>query len=269
MGRSQNAGFTDGEPWLPLSSDIATVNVETQRGDTRSMFSLYRALIALRRREPALSVGVHVKAEAIGGVLTYRRFHAGRWITVALNFVGSAQRSQAAERKCRIVLSTHLDRAERAIGRERAAACERRNCAGRGMIASRCQKSKETTRGPVATPAGHILLPTHREVMAAAYRMSALGIAPRGDSPGSRALAACLHSTPPRVLFDTIRKLALHSDSWRAAIRNSPLTLCALQHPIAHEGHSDPRRHQERHREAAEQRADLDCLAGGGFAPNR
>ena len=83
---SANAGFTDGEPWLPLSADRATVNVAAQRADPTSMFSLYRALIALRRREPALSIGVHVKAEAIGDVLTYRRFHDGRWITVALNF---------------------------------------------------------------------------------------------------------------------------------------------------------------------------------------
>ena len=55
------------------------------------MFSLYRQLIALRRREPALSIGVHVKAEAIGDVLTYRRFHDGRWITVALNFSDAPQ----------------------------------------------------------------------------------------------------------------------------------------------------------------------------------
>ena len=48
------------------SSDHAQVNVAAQRADPRSMLSLYRALIALRRREPALSIGVHVKAEAIG-----------------------------------------------------------------------------------------------------------------------------------------------------------------------------------------------------------
>ncbi len=47
-------------------ADYRAVNVEAQRADDRSMLSLYRALIALRRREPALSIGVHVKAEAIG-----------------------------------------------------------------------------------------------------------------------------------------------------------------------------------------------------------
>jgi hypothetical protein len=41
-------------------------------------------------------------------------------------------------------------------------------------------------------------LPTHREVVAAAFRISALG-APE-EAPGSRAFhAACLHSTPPRL----------------------------------------------------------------------
>jgi hypothetical protein len=42
-------------------------------------------------------------------------------------------------------------------------------------------------------------LPTHREVVAAAFRISAL-VAPHSkEPPGSRAFpAACLHSTPPR-----------------------------------------------------------------------
>ena len=41
-------------------------------------------------------------------------------------------------------------------------------------------------RGPVATPAGHVLLPTHREVMAAAFGLP-LWVCPQRDSPGSRA----------------------------------------------------------------------------------
>ena len=79
------------------------------------MFALYRALLALRRAEPALSIGVHVRAEAIGAVLTYRRFHAGRWITVALNFSAEPQslpKSGANE----VLISTHLDRIEKVQG---------------------------------------------------------------------------------------------------------------------------------------------------------
>src|SRR5882757_1324231 len=113
---SENAGFTNGEPWLPLSGDRKAVNVATQRDEPRSMFSLYRALIALRRREAALAVGVHVKAEAIGSVLTYRRFHAGRWITVALNFSAEPQSLPNKGGVHDVLISTHLDRVERLRG---------------------------------------------------------------------------------------------------------------------------------------------------------
>src|SRR6185503_14487766 len=45
---SGGAGFTTGEPWLPLADDVAAVNVEMQRDDTRSLLALYRRLLALR-----------------------------------------------------------------------------------------------------------------------------------------------------------------------------------------------------------------------------
>ena len=81
------------------------------------MLSLYRALIALRRREPALSIGVHVKAEAVGDVLTYRRFHAGRWITVALNFSAEPRVVSKESGSHEVLISTHLDRVGRAEGK--------------------------------------------------------------------------------------------------------------------------------------------------------
>jgi alpha-glucosidase len=114
---SENAGFTSGEPWLPLSDNRRTVNVAAQRADPRSMFSLYRQLIALRRKELALSVGVHVQAEAIGDVLTYRRFHEGRWITVALNFSAEERVIDRQREADEVLLSTHLDRGEKLNGK--------------------------------------------------------------------------------------------------------------------------------------------------------
>src|SRR6185369_12806490 len=39
---SENAGFTTGEPWLPLSSDHHVLNVQRQRAEPSSMLSLYR-----------------------------------------------------------------------------------------------------------------------------------------------------------------------------------------------------------------------------------
>jgi hypothetical protein len=42
---------------------------------------------------------------------------------------------------------------------------------------------KKETRGPVATPAGRVLLPTHREVMTAAFGLPLLGNCPPWGLP--------------------------------------------------------------------------------------
>jgi alpha-glucosidase len=106
---SPNAAFTASVPWLPLAADHAKVNVAVEAKDPRSMLSLYRDLIALRRSEPALSIGGHVSAEAIGEVLIYERRYRGRRVTVALNFGGSAQELEDARASGDVLLSTYLD----------------------------------------------------------------------------------------------------------------------------------------------------------------
>ena len=42
---SPGAGFSTGDPWLPVGSQAGTVNVAAQRDDPASMLSLYRRLI--------------------------------------------------------------------------------------------------------------------------------------------------------------------------------------------------------------------------------
>ena len=81
--------FTTGTPWLPLHDDIAALNVETLAAKPQSLLALYRELIALRRREPALSLGNYGTVECRDDVLIYERIHADRRLLVALNF-GSA-----------------------------------------------------------------------------------------------------------------------------------------------------------------------------------
>ncbi len=78
-------GFTHGEPFLPLSK---VPSVGAQARDPASMLSLVRDLMALRRAEPALSLGSHERVHAGNGVLAYRRSHGDRRLGVALNFTG-------------------------------------------------------------------------------------------------------------------------------------------------------------------------------------
>ncbi|HEX6631747.1 MAG TPA: alpha-amylase family glycosyl hydrolase [Gemmatimonadaceae bacterium] len=79
------AGFTSGEPWLPVSVDFQRVNVEAERDDPYSFLTLYRALLALRRAEPALSIGSFAPVPGPSRVVAYVREHAGRRFLVALN----------------------------------------------------------------------------------------------------------------------------------------------------------------------------------------
>ena len=101
------AGFSVSEPWLPLSKNVALENVATERRDSASMLSLRRALIALRRARPELSLGTYKLVSVAGDLLVFERAHQGRRLLVALN-LGVASASLAAHG--RILLSTFMDR---------------------------------------------------------------------------------------------------------------------------------------------------------------
>jgi alpha-glucosidase len=104
------AGFTGGEPWLPIGDDIATINVEAQRADPTSMLELHRRLLELRRAEPALAAGGWAPIAAADGVLAYERRVDAQAFAIALN-IGRRERTvELANRRGRIVLSTALDR---------------------------------------------------------------------------------------------------------------------------------------------------------------
>lgn len=102
------AGFSRGEPWLPVGPDVATVNVAAQRADPRSLLHLYRRLIALRRDEPGLITGGYEQVELRDELLVYRRRGAGCEWLVALSFGEAPQTVELGAG--RVVLSTHLDR---------------------------------------------------------------------------------------------------------------------------------------------------------------
>jgi glycosidase len=66
---SPKGGFSDGTPWLP-ATDPQTCNVAYQRDDPDSLLTLYRELIAIRRR---LGAGFELIDDTASGVLAYRR----------------------------------------------------------------------------------------------------------------------------------------------------------------------------------------------------
>jgi alpha-glucosidase len=84
----RGAGFSTGEPWLPLASDWQTRNVEAQRADRGSILWLYRDLLALRRRTPALERGAWREVPTPEGMLGWERSFGSSRALVAMNFAG-------------------------------------------------------------------------------------------------------------------------------------------------------------------------------------
>jgi alpha-glucosidase len=99
----------DVRPWLPMPGVTAS-SVAEQDGDAKSMLTLYRSLIALRRESPALTLGDHEQVRASDDVLAYRR---GEFLIV-LN-LGDQQQIVDVDPGV-VVLSTMLDRAWESIG---------------------------------------------------------------------------------------------------------------------------------------------------------
>ena len=78
-----HAGFSQAQPWLPLTADWPTRNVAVQSGDPASMLALHRELLALRTATADLRGGSYRRLPSEEPILAYTR---GEGIAVALNF---------------------------------------------------------------------------------------------------------------------------------------------------------------------------------------
>jgi alpha-glucosidase len=106
--RGLNAGFTDGEPWLPMGPDVQERNVAVLQEDERSVLWLYKRLIEVRRTERALTMGRYVPMRSRNDVLIYRREWEEESIVIALNITNQPRCFELAG-EGRILLSSHLD----------------------------------------------------------------------------------------------------------------------------------------------------------------
>jgi alpha-glucosidase len=71
------AGFTTGEPWLPVVADAEALNVETQAADPRSTLRLAQRLAALRAGSAVLQTGAQASVDAGADVLAWVRSREG------------------------------------------------------------------------------------------------------------------------------------------------------------------------------------------------
>lgn len=85
QAEAPQAGFSTARPWLPCDPAHAPLAVDRQEADPGAMLHTTRALIALRRRHPALRLGTLEAVVARGPLLVLRRAHAGEALLCAFN----------------------------------------------------------------------------------------------------------------------------------------------------------------------------------------
>lgn len=88
---SRNAGFTEGEPWLPLMDNYRELNVEKQWDKEGSMLQLHRKLLKLRAEEPALHIGSYIPVPSKGNILAYLRKYDNSRFLVVVNLGNSEE----------------------------------------------------------------------------------------------------------------------------------------------------------------------------------
>ncbi|USD67308.1 alpha-glucosidase [Vibrio sp. SCSIO 43136] len=86
---AQNAGFTDGQPWIKLNPNYPEINVDAALNDPNSVFYHYQKLIELRKAHPAIVYGNFTPLwDASEQVFAYLREYQNERLLVVNNFSG-------------------------------------------------------------------------------------------------------------------------------------------------------------------------------------
>jgi alpha-glucosidase len=85
------AGFTTGEPWLPVGDTAEHLNVTSELGDEASMLTFYRRLLGLRRNRSSVRTGSQVFLDVPGDVIACLRTEDAERSLVVLNFAATTR----------------------------------------------------------------------------------------------------------------------------------------------------------------------------------
>lgn len=87
---SLHAGFSAGEPWLPVPSSHAAISVQQQEADPHSALRGFRSFMHWRRTQPALCLGDIRFIDTDEPVLAFTRSLNGETVLAAFNLSGQA-----------------------------------------------------------------------------------------------------------------------------------------------------------------------------------
>ena len=83
----ENAGFTEGTPWIGINPNYSTINAEDEMNNTESVFSYYQRLIRLRKSNPVIVYGTYELLEPDHpDVYMYTRSSGAQKLLIVCNF---------------------------------------------------------------------------------------------------------------------------------------------------------------------------------------
>ena len=94
----ENAGFTEGTPWIDMNTDYKTVNAEAQVGNEDSVFSYYKKLIQLRKDNEIVVYGDYKAIDRENEkIFAYERVLGDEKILTVCNFTEDLTEFQIPE----------------------------------------------------------------------------------------------------------------------------------------------------------------------------
>ncbi len=107
---TENAGFSEVEPWLPVSPDFNEYNVKSELADKTSFLNLYKTLIELRNTNTALQTGdIEILQLENTEVIGYNRTQSNKKIFgIFINFSTEKQEIKI-NNDFKIILNSYLD----------------------------------------------------------------------------------------------------------------------------------------------------------------
>ncbi|MBW3097338.1 alpha-glucosidase family protein [Pseudohoeflea coraliihabitans] len=93
---ADSAGFTDGQPWLPLPTEHRQLAVDVQDHLHASLLNHYRAMLQFRAAHPALIKGDIEFLQVDDSILSFTRRFEGETLFCAFNFSETERQIEAA-----------------------------------------------------------------------------------------------------------------------------------------------------------------------------
>ncbi len=104
-----NAGFSKGQPWLPLSQGYTEKNVHKQMTNPNSFLNLYKTLIRLRTNTPAFKLGSYESLDFGDQTLGFKRKLDKSEFLIIINFSSQPHIVSSNKIGGRLLLSNYLD----------------------------------------------------------------------------------------------------------------------------------------------------------------